>query len=52
MIISQREVNTDFLLKYDNTFGDFTVTGMFGGNIMNQGYSRYSQTAVALEIPR
>lgn len=51
MIISQREVNTDFLLKYDNTFGDFTVTGMFGGNIMNQGYSRYSQTAVALEIP-
>lgn len=53
-IITQREINTDFLLKYDNRFGalkQFAITGMFGGNIMTQGYSKYSQTAVSLEVP-
>lgn len=53
-IISQKEINSDFLFKYDNTFGgakQFQVTAMFGGNIMTQGYSKYSQTAVSLEVP-
>ena len=50
-IISQHEINTDFLLKYDDKFGDFSISAMFGGNIMTQGYSSYSQTAVSLEVP-
>ena len=40
-----REVNTDFLLNYQNTFGDFKVDVAFGGNRLNQtAFTSQSQT--------
>ncbi len=50
-MITNLEINNDFLLKYDNRFKDFGLVAMVGGNIMKQGYNRSSQTAVSLEIP-
>ncbi len=31
-----REINTDFLLNYNNKFGDFNLDASFGGNRLNQ----------------
>lgn len=31
-----REINTDFLLNYDNTFGDFSLDASVGGNRLSQ----------------
>jgi len=47
-----KEINTDFLLKYDRKFNDkFSIVGMFGGNLMEQNLSKYSTLAVGLETP-
>ena len=40
-----REVNTDFLLNYNNVFGDFKVDVAFGGNRLDQkAFTSQSQT--------
>ena len=41
--VTFREVNTDFLLNYNNTFGDFSVDISVGGN-------RLSQTATTKQL--
>ena len=46
-----REVNTDFLLNYNNSFGDFKLDLSIGGNRLNQtGSTKQSQT-VSLAQP-
>ena len=46
-----REVNTDFLLNYNNSFGDFKLDVSIGGNRLNQtGSTKQSQT-VSLAQP-
>ncbi|MEP5617766.1 MAG: TonB-dependent receptor plug domain-containing protein, partial [Flavobacteriaceae bacterium] len=40
-----REINTDFLLNYNNTFGDFKVDVSLGGNRLDQkAFTSQSQT--------
>jgi len=40
-----REVNTDFLLNYNNSFGDFSIDVSFGGNRLDQkAFTKQSQT--------
>lgn len=40
-----REINTDFLLNYNNEFGDFSFDFSFGGNRLDQkAYTKQSQT--------
>ena len=40
-----REINTDFLLNYENTFGDFKVDVALGGNRLDQkAFTSQSQT--------
>jgi TonB-linked SusC/RagA family outer membrane protein len=47
-----KEINTDFLLKYDRKINEnFNITGMFGGNLMEQTLSKFSIVAVGLETP-
>lgn len=48
---SNIEINNDFLLRYDNKFGDFGVTGSFGGNLMAQRKQGDSKTANQLDQP-
>lgn len=49
--ITDDEFNHDFLLKYDNRWGDFALTVMGGGNLMSQSTGRQSTVAMALESP-
>ncbi|WP_452227490.1 SusC/RagA family TonB-linked outer membrane protein [Lacinutrix cladophorae] len=46
-----REVNTDFLLNYNNTFGDFKVDASIGGNRLNQKESTKQSQTVSLAQP-
>lgn len=40
-----REINTDFLLNYENTFGDFNLDISFGGNRLDQkAFTSQAQT--------
>lgn len=45
------EINSDFLLRYNNKFGDFDVTGSVGGNLMYQRKQGNSTTASQLDQP-
>lgn len=50
--IQAREFNSDFLLRYDNTFKKkFDVTGSFGGNIMYKDGSTYWRRVDKLIVP-
>ncbi|MEL0644118.1 SusC/RagA family TonB-linked outer membrane protein [Olleya sp. Ti.3.14] len=46
-----REVNTDFLLNYNNTFGDFKLDISIGGNRLNQTASTKQSQTVSLAQP-
>tara|TARA_R110000751_G_scaffold113854_3_gene213174 strand:- start:153246 stop:156440 length:3195 start_codon:yes stop_codon:yes gene_type:complete len=46
-----REVNTDFLLNYNNTFGDFKLDTSIGGNRLNQTASTKQSQTVSLAQP-
>lgn len=46
-----REVNTDFLLNYNNTFGDFKLDLSIGGNRLNQTASTKQSQTVSLAQP-
>ncbi|MBD3891609.1 SusC/RagA family TonB-linked outer membrane protein [Olleya marilimosa] len=46
-----REVNTDFLLNYNNTFGDFKLDASIGGNRLNQTASTKQSQTVSLAQP-
>ncbi|WP_339875823.1 SusC/RagA family TonB-linked outer membrane protein [Olleya marilimosa] len=46
-----REVNTDFLLNYNNTFGDFNLDLSIGGNRLNQTASTKQSQTVSLAQP-
>lgn len=48
----QYELNNEFLLMYNKTFDEFTVSGNVGGNIMNRRYEYVSgETSGGLAIP-
>lgn len=50
--IQAREFNSDFLLRYDNTFKKkFDVTGSLGGNIMYKDGSTYWRRVDKLIVP-
>jgi hypothetical protein len=49
--VKYREVNTDFLLNYNNTFGDFSFDASFGGNRMDRNASTKQSQAVNLAQP-
>jgi TonB-linked SusC/RagA family outer membrane protein len=42
------EVNSDFLLMYNNRFGDFTLNANAGGNIKQNKYTALTSTATTL----
>ena len=46
-----REVNTDFLLNYNKTFGDFNLDLSIGGNRLNQTASTKQSQTVSLAQP-
>ncbi|MDO6595386.1 SusC/RagA family TonB-linked outer membrane protein [Oceanihabitans sp. 2_MG-2023] len=46
-----REVNTDFLLNYNNSFSDFKVDVSIGGNRLNQNASTKQSQTVSLAQP-
>ncbi|MFQ3238576.1 MAG: TonB-linked SusC/RagA family outer membrane protein [Olleya marilimosa] len=46
-----REVNTDFLLNYNNSFGDFKLDLSIGGNRLNQTASNKQSQTVSLAQP-
>lgn len=46
-----REVNTDFLLNYNNSFGDFKLDVSIGGNRLNQTASTKQSQTVNLAQP-
>ncbi|WP_439131767.1 SusC/RagA family TonB-linked outer membrane protein [Polaribacter sp.] len=46
-----REVNTDFLLNYNNTFGDFSFDASFGGNRLDQTASTKQTQTTNLAQP-
>lgn len=48
---SNLEMNHDFLLRYDDKFGDFNVTASFGGNLMSQRKQGNTITANQLDQP-
>lgn len=48
----QYEINHEFMLMYNQTFGDFTLNGNFGANIMKRHYEYvYGETQGGLAIP-
>ena len=49
--VLSKQYSGDFLLKYNNQFGDFDFTGNVGGSIVYREYGRHTQTATALMIP-
>ncbi|MEP5341716.1 MAG: SusC/RagA family TonB-linked outer membrane protein [Algibacter sp.] len=49
--VKYREVNTDFLINYDNTFGDFSVNISTGGNRLDQNASTKQSQTVNLAQP-
>lgn len=49
--IDSKQYSGDFLLKYNRQFGEFDLTGNFGGSIIYRNYSNHSQTATAVKIP-
>jgi TonB-linked SusC/RagA family outer membrane protein len=49
--VQYREVNTDFLLNYDNKFGDFSFDASFGGNRMDRNASTKQSQTVNLAQP-
>ncbi|MFI2742402.1 SusC/RagA family TonB-linked outer membrane protein [Zhouia sp. PK063] len=49
--IFKREVNTDFLLTYQNKINDLDITANLGGNRMDYEYLRQDSWAEGLEIP-
>lgn len=50
-ITSFREVNTDFLISFEKTFGDIDVAINFGGNRLDRTYQRNTGVAPELSIP-
>ena len=46
-----REINTDFLLNYTNTFGDFSFDASFGGNRLDQTASTKQTQTTNLAQP-
>ena len=48
---SRREINSDFLLRFNKTFGEFAVTANFGGNIRDERAYQVIGTAPELELP-
>ena len=49
---SQYEINHEFLLTYNQNFGDFGVSAFVGGNIMKKRYEYvYGETVGGLAIP-
>lgn len=49
--VTNYEINADFLLKYDKTFGDFGLAVSLGGNSMHQNYRTISMTVQDLRRP-
>lgn len=49
--VKYREVNTDFLINYNNIFGDFSVDISAGGNRLNQTASTKQSQTVNLAQP-
>lgn len=48
----QYELNNEFMLMYNKTFNDFTVSANLGGNIMNRRYEYvFGETSGGLAIP-
>ncbi|UAM97009.1 SusC/RagA family TonB-linked outer membrane protein [Polaribacter litorisediminis] len=47
-----REVNTDFLLNYKDTFGNFSLDASFGGNRLDQTASTKQSQTTNLAQPR
>jgi TonB-linked SusC/RagA family outer membrane protein len=47
-----REVNTDFLLNYTDTFGDFSLDASFGGNRLDQNASTKQSQTTNLAQPK
>lgn len=50
-LITRSEFNSDFLLKYEDKFGDFGLKAMAGGNIMSYKSNSSATLAVSLEVP-
>ncbi len=49
--VFKNEINTDFLLTYTNSFGDFDLTANVGGNSLDYEYLRQDSWTEGLEIP-
>lgn len=49
--ITRMETNVDFLLRYADKFGDFTVDANIGGNRMNYEYTSMTTIADQLSTP-
>lgn len=49
--VTFREINTDFLLNYNNTYGDFSFDVSFGGNRLDQNASTKQLQTVNLAQP-
>jgi TonB-linked SusC/RagA family outer membrane protein len=47
----ENESNYDFLLKYDNKFGDFGFSGSVGGNIMTYHQNNSTMWSLQLKMP-
>lgn len=48
----QYELNHEFMLMYNKTFGDYSVNANLGGNIMNRRYEYvYGETVGGIAIP-
>ncbi len=48
---SAAELNTDFTLKANKTWGDFTVDGLLGHNFNQRTYSEERTSVIGLDIP-
>ncbi|CAM1358808.1 SusC-like TonB-dependent outer membrane receptor precursor [Tenacibaculum litopenaei] len=49
--VNYREINTDFLVNYKNTFGDFSLDVSFGGNRLDKKASSKQQQTTQLAQP-
>ena len=51
-LLHWREFNTELMLRYNQVFGDWSLSAMLGGNFMSQRYSTmYGRTVGGLVVP-
>ncbi|WP_430932135.1 SusC/RagA family TonB-linked outer membrane protein [Saccharicrinis sp. 156] len=49
--IFNKEINADFILNFDKTFGDFRIDGLLGANYRNDFYKNTYMSAADLTVP-